>query len=82
MRSNQISILALVTVMLCVFGFECIQIGKQQQIAKYHNAYSVCLAAHAEVSGKSETACANAQDATHTEFLCNQTNAYCWLEIK
>jgi hypothetical protein len=74
--------LVLVAILLCVFGFEMIQIGKQQQIAQQHQAYNVCLAAHEEISGNSETACANAQDATHTEFLCDKTNTYCWLEVK
>lgn len=74
--------LSLIAVLLVVFGSIMLQIGKQEQIKQVHQAYSVCLAAHAEVSGKSEAACGNAQDATHTEFLCNQTGQYCWLEVK
>lgn len=74
--------LPLVAVLLVAFGFIMIQVGKQQQIAQQHTAYSVCLTAHTQVSGASEQACGRAQDATHTEFLCDKTNAYCWLEVK
>lgn len=71
-----------ITILLAVFGFIMLQVGKQVQVANMHEAYSLCLTAHAEVSGASETACGNAQDKTHTEFLCDKTNSYCWLEVK
>ena len=40
------------------------------------------MKAHSETNGKSEEDCGNAQDRTHTEFLCNNTGKYCWLEVK
>lgn len=84
MNINQIRInqLAIVTTLLLVFGFIMIQVGKQRQIAQQHQAYTICLEAHSELDGASEAACGSAQDATHTEFLCDKTGAYCWLEVK
>lgn len=74
--------LSLVVLLLVAFGFIMIQVGKQEQIKQQHQAFNVCLAAHAEVSGASENACGLAQDRTHTEFLCNNNGQYCWLEVK
>jgi len=79
MRSLHLLIVAL---LLFVFAFINQQIGKQLQISQQHKTYSLCLTAHAEVNGASEQACGAAKDRTHTEFLCDKTNAYCWLEIK
>lgn len=72
----------LIVVLLAVFGFEMIQIGEQQQIRHQQQALAICQTAHNEINGASEQACGNAQDATHTEFLCDSTGKYCWLEIK
>lgn len=79
MRASQTAIIGL---LLVAFGFIMIQVGKQQQISQQQQAYQICLKAHSEISGASENACGQAQDRTHTEFLCNQTGHYCWLEIK
>jgi hypothetical protein len=35
----------------------------------------------AEINGDSEKACADAQDETSTEFLCNPQGS-CWVEVK
>jgi hypothetical protein len=74
--------LPIIAALLFAFGLIMLQAGKQQQIAQQHQAYSICLTAHSEISGASEAACANAQDATGTEFLCNHDGQYCWLEVK
>lgn len=79
MRTLQYSIIAL---LLLAFAVINQQIGKQLQISHQHQAFNICLTAHSEISGASEAACAKAQDATGTEFLCDKTNAYCWLEVK
>lgn len=76
-----ISIL-LVAVLLVVFGLEMRQGGKLEQLSDMRHAYAVCMTAHNEINGASEDACGSAQDRTHTEFLCNQTGQYCWLEVK
>lgn len=79
MKTSQLSIIA---VLLIVFGWIMLQAGKQSQLAAMHQAYSTCWTAHNEISGQSEQTCGRVQDATHTEFLCNQTNTACWLEVK
>ncbi|MES1987278.1 MAG: hypothetical protein V4440_04470 [Pseudomonadota bacterium] len=68
--------------LLVVYGFIMLQVGKQRQIAQQHQTYNICIKAHFETSGASEQACGNAQDRTHTEFICNQDGTYCWLEVK
>ena len=79
MKTLHASIIAL---LLVAFGFIMIQTGKQLQLGAMRRAYSLCLAAHAEVNGDSERACGDAQDQTHTEFLCDKAGEYCWLEVK
>lgn len=74
--------LPLIALLLVIFGFEMIQIGKQQQISQYQNALAICNTAHNEINGASEEACGAAQDTTHTEYLCSSTGQYCWLEVK
>lgn len=76
--------LAVITLLLLAFGFIMIQVGKQQQLADMRHAYSICMTSHAQLNGKLEDACGQAQDATHTEFICaNYTpDANCWLEVK
>lgn len=42
----------------------------------------VCDKSHNEISGSTEQLCGELQDKTNTEYLCNQTGNYCWLEVK
>lgn len=44
----------------------------------------ICDAAHREFDGTSERACGDAQDRTHTEYLCSSLTpaARCWVEVK
>lgn len=76
--------LVISAVFLFVFGVIMVQAGKQAQLAHMRETYSICMKAHGESSGASEEACGNAQDATHTEFICSSaaSNANCWLEVK
>jgi hypothetical protein len=54
--------------------------------AKHEYVYQMCNDSRQEVSGTSEQACGDAQDRTHTEFLCAERNAlpsnHCWVEDK
>ena len=73
--------IALIALLLVIFGLEMRQGGKAEQLADMRHTYAICMKAHGETNGKSEEDCGNAQDRTHTEFLCNQAG-YCWLEVK
>lgn len=46
--------------------------------------YEICMTSHNYINGPLEEACGAAQDATSTEFICNDTevNAHCWVEDK
>lgn len=83
MKTLQLSIVA---VLLFVFGFTMLQVGKQSQLAAMRHAYSVCQTANSEINSASEKACGEAQDATHTEFVCGQVIVpralHCWVEVK
>lgn len=68
--------------LIATFGIIMLKIGKQQQIKQQHEAYSICSVSHFDTGAQSETACAKAQDLTHTEFICSATGQYCWLEVK
>lgn len=71
----------LTVVMLALFGYFAVNIGKQLQLQDMQNTYKLCVAAYRETNGASEAACGAAQDRTSTEFVCNQSNN-CWLEVK
>lgn len=43
-------------------------------------AYDICWAAHNEISGESEQACAEALDREGSVFLCNKNGNICWTE--
>lgn len=72
--------LPVVAILLFALSMIMLQAGKQQQLAQMRQTYSICWAAHNEINGQSEQACGNAQDLTHTEFVCTTSN--CWLEVK
>lgn len=64
----------LTAVMLIMFGWQM----KETQL---DNTYKSCLVAHNEINGQSEQHCADMQDYSGTEFVCNQSNTSCWLEL-
>jgi hypothetical protein len=70
----QLLIVIATIVMLVMFGWWM----KKQQL---DNTYKACLVAHNEVNGESEQQCANMQDYSGTEFVCNQNTKQCWLEL-
>lgn len=72
----------LTLLMLAAFGYFTVNIGKQLQLKDMQDTYKLCMGAHRETNGASESACGAAQDRTSTEFVCNQTGDYCWLEVK
>lgn len=74
--------LAIVALLLFTFALINQQIGKELQIKRQHETYQVCLLAHNEINGASEQACADAQEATNTEFVCDYNGQHCWLEVK
>lgn len=55
---------------------------KDAQTLQARDVYNVCMQAHNQANGLSEQACGNAQDETGTEFLCNNNNTQCWVEVK
>ena len=50
--------------------------------AKLDYAKYICDYSHNVPTGDTETECGRLQAETHTEYLCNQTNTACWLEVK
>lgn len=55
---------------------------KSADASDLRQTLAICQSAHRETDGASEQRCGDMQDKTHTEFICSQTGAYCWLEVK
>lgn len=43
---------------------------------------ATCDIAHSQYNGATEQACADAQNRTGYEYLCNNDNSVCWTEAK
>lgn len=79
-HTQRITLSVVLMLSIVVLSVEMLLIGKQLQIADYHNAYVTCVVAHNKVNPVSRQQCANAQTATHTEFVCGPLKT-CWLEV-
>lgn len=71
-------IVVLASLLVVFLAFSAGMYYKTNQVER---AYQVCSASHISYSGELEEACGDALDATSTEFVCNQTGKYCWLEL-
>lgn len=67
-------VLIIVSIVLAITG---LAIDAQPQKP---SAYTICMAAHGEVSGESEQACADALDSEGSVFLCDKSGLNCWTE--
>lgn len=56
-------------------------LGKNAQLQQMHEVYTICADARGMIDGASEQACDDAQDRTHTNYLCNPSGN-CWVEVQ
>lgn len=56
--------------------------GNQHYVNELQDVERICAQSHVSDNGYLEEQCGKGQDETHTEFLCDSTGTYCWLEVK
>jgi hypothetical protein len=75
-------LIGVVLFVLCVAGVDSYRQAQAQDYkAKLDWAKSVCDESRQDPTTASYQKCGEAQDATHTEYLCNNVGG-CWLEVK
>lgn len=80
---NAIKWLCLAIISIAVIG----QYGAARQenrSAQFEYVYNVCNHARTELDGESRAQCGEAQDSTHSEFMCDRDDmlpsTHCWVE--
>lgn len=74
------TITAAIAMLLAVIYFS-VDLGRQLQLNEMREAYTICSDSREYLNGTTPKACADAQVRTSTEFICNNSGQYCWLEV-
>lgn len=73
-------LLVLVTAVM-LFLMALVNWGYSMRIQHEELTMRVCSAAHVQNDRASEEECARLQDSLNVEFVCNQQNTGCWVEL-